>query len=380
MPNQHTANLPSREAVIEAFERLGSKSAAARELGCHRNTVFSILQDDATTGGVLASAARDGVSPYIIKGVSTYFDADGNQKGQWVKTRLDDEKREAMLQAMAAEMAVDLPRAEPVSPPIVAASKLLSLYTFTDYHLGMLAWREEGGADWDVSIADRTLTGSFERMMQQCPHGGTAIINVQGDFLHTDSMLPVTPAHHHVLDADSRFQKIAATAVRAIRRLVQMALEKHSIVRLIVAEGNHDETSSIWLRIMFAAFYEAEPRVTVDTSALPYYAYQHGSVMLAFHHGHKVKNEALPMLFAAQFPAMWGATKRRYGHCGHRHHVDEKEYSGMLITQHPTLAARDAYAARGGWISERAAQAIIYHEDYGQVARAIVCPEMMEAA
>ena len=34
---------------------------------------------------------------------------------------------------------------------------------------------------------------------------------------------------------------------------------------------------------------------------------------------------------------------------GHRHHTHEftKEFSGMTVTQHPTLAARDAYASRG---------------------------------
>ena len=102
--------------------------------------------------------------------------------------------------------------------------------------------------------------------------------------------------------------------------------------------------------------------------------------MLGVHHGHKVKNEQLPLLFAAQFPEAWGRTKRREIHCGHRHHRDEKEYNGVTVIQHPTLAARDAYAARGGWIADRAAQAITYHRKWGQVGRVTVCPEMLEAA
>lgn len=84
------------------------------------------------------------------------------------------------------------------------------------------------------------------------------------------------------------------------------------------------------------------------------------------------------MLFAAQFPQDWGATTRRYAHCGHRHHVEEKEHSGMTVIQHPTLAARDAYAARGGWIADRQVSAITYHSKFGQVARATVVPEMLE--
>lgn len=140
-------------------------------------------------------------------------------------------------------------------------------------------------------------------------------------------------------------------------------------------------SSSIWLRAMFSALYENEPRVRVIQSELPYYVYQHGKTMLAFHHGHLKKSEDLPLLFAAQFPKVWGETSKRVCHVGHRHHIEEKEHSGMTVIQHPTIAARDAYAARGGWFSERSATAITYHRDFGQVARNTVTPEMfVEAA
>jgi hypothetical protein len=145
-----------------------------------------------------------------------------------------------------------------------------------------------------------------------------------------------------------------------------------------MAEGNHDITSSIWLRVMFKALYEDEPRVQVIDSDMPYYHYQHGHTMLAFHHGHLSKNESLPLLFASQFPDVWGATTKRYCHTGHRHHAHEKEHSGMKVIQHPTLSARDAYASRGGWISEREMTAITYHKKYGQVSRTTITPEMLQ--
>ena len=110
---------------------------------------------------------------------------------------------------------------------------------------------------------------------------------------------------------------------------------------------------------------------------MPYYVYQHGQTLLAFHHGHLKKNEQLPLLFAAQYPKEWGNTVKRYAHCGHRHHQEVKEHAGMVVEQHPTLAARDAYAARGGWLSERAVSAITYHSDFGQVAKITVTPEML---
>ena len=83
------------------------------------------------------------------------------------------------------------------------------------------------------------------------------------------------------------------------------------------------------------------------------------------------------MLFAAQYPEMWGQTRKRYAHCGHQHHLDEKEHAGMKVRQHPTLSARDAYAVTGGWFSEREARLDTYHEQYGWVSGAAAVPEML---
>lgn len=319
-------------------------------------------------------------SPFIVTGRSTLKNIQtGEDMLVWEKESLDKEAAEAAREAAYEAMAGKLPRYAPVAPPKAVHDDLCNLYTFTDYHLGMLAWAEEGGADWDIKIAERTLIAGFRAMIAQSPRAHTAVINLQGDFLHTDGLIPVTPGHGNILDADSRYSKMVAVAIRAIRQLVGMALERHEAVRLIIAEGNHDESGSVWLRQMFEALYDEEPRVGVDTSALPFYTFIWGDTFLGFHHGHKVKNESLPLLFAAQFRKEWGATNKAYIHCGHRHHCDEKEYSGATVIQHPTLAARDAYAARGGWIADRAAQSISYHKKYGQVGRVFVCPEMLSA-
>ena len=126
---------------------------------------------------------------------------------------------------------------------------------------------------------------------------------------------------------------------------------------------------------MLRRLFRDEPRITVEDTPLPYYAFQHGNVMLAFHHGHKLKPAALPMWFAAKYSAMWGGTTARYGHSGHQHHLHEKDEMGMRWTQHPTLAASDAYTARGGWLSPREAIGITYDLE-GEASRLTVRPQM----
>jgi hypothetical protein len=298
---------------------------------------------------------------------------------EWVKESLDRQQQAQAQQAAYAALAAELPRTEAVAPPAACSAELCNVYSYFDYHVGMLAWNREGGDDWDLGIAEDRLHQSYAAMVSQAPPAQKAVVVIGGDWLHTDGLLPLTPASKHVLDADGRFSKIVQVAIRGIRFLVRHALEKHGEVELVVMEGNHDETGSIWLRHMLTALYEGEPRLTVTDSELPFYVVRWGDNMLGFHHGHKVKNEQLPLLFAAQFPKVWGETTKRAIHCGHRHHVDEKEYNGVIVVQHPTLAARDAYAARGGWIAERAVQAITYHRRFGQVGRVYVCPEMLAA-
>jgi len=375
---------PRQKQILEAIERLGSARAAATELG------MNIGGASETYLAVKRKAAKFGYSPdhdftrpvpdgYVAKGVSTYYNAEGKPAGQWVKASLSHEALVDAMREAVEGFKDEIPPVVSIVAPAASEEHLCNLYTFTDYHLGMLAWHQEGGSDWNISIAERTIIAALQQMIEQSPKAHTAVINIQGDFLHTDGKTPVTPASKHVLDADSRFPKIRKSAIRVIRSMVAMSLLRHQEVHLVIAEGNHDEESSGWLADLFSVHYEEEPRVTVNDSVLPFYVFEWGSTMLGIHHGHKVKNESLPLLFAAQFPQQWGRTTRREIHCGHRHHRDEKEYNGVTVVQHPTLAARDAYAARGGWIADRAAWAITYHKKYGAVGRVMITTEMLEA-
>jgi hypothetical protein len=368
---------------IDAVNEHGSARKAAAALGLSsKSTVTDALvrlREKAAMAGYAPAhdMTRTVPQPYIVKGVSTYYDREGKPRGQWVKSTLDEQKAEAAKRAALAALAEELPRVAPIAGPAHAQAHLCNVYTFTDSHVGMLAWGKETGADWDLKIAEATIVGCFEHMVAAAPAAHTALVNQLGDFLHYDSMLPVTPTHGHILDADGRFSKMVESAIRILRRVVDFALAKHERVVLLLAEGNHDMASSVWLRHMFKALYEREPRVSVIDSELPYYAHQHGQTMLAFHHGHLSKNERLPLLFAAQYPAVWGGTVKRYAHTGHRHHQEVKEHAGMTVCQHRTLAARDAHAARGGYHADRAVTAYTYHSRHGEVANTTVTPEML---
>lgn len=368
---------------LQAIEKHGSARKAAKALGLSKSTITNAMARLQGRAAVRAPRLHDYTKAvpdsFKIKGVSQFIDRDGKIAGSWIKTSVDDEKRMQLIREAVDAMCEEIPPAAKVAPPASTYGNLCNVYTLTDSHVGMRAWGvETQSGDWDLAIAEETLVGCFRQMVNSAPAAETCVVAQLGDFLHYDSAVAaVTPTNGHNLDADGRMPKMVRTSIRILRTVIDLALTRHQKVVVLLSEGNHDVGSSVWLRAMFQALYENEPRIEVIDSELPYYTYQHGNTMLGWHHGHLAKKESLPLLFAAQFPKVWGNTTKRYIHVGHQHHTDIKEHSGVTVEQHPTLAARDAYAARGGWIAERQVTAITYSDRFGQVARNTVTPEML---
>lgn len=363
--------------AVETRAQHGTDTAAATAMGLSRATFIHRLREAARRGIAPGHFDRGTAPGFSMAKVTVQRGPDGEVERTWERQIPEAEDLKAALAAAVEAMKGEIKPVKAVGEPTRTLAHLLTLYTFTDYHVGMLAWHKEGGADWDVQIAEDMGNKAMQALVASAPASHTGIVSIQGDFLHYDGLQAITPMHGHVLDSDSRFGKVVDVAIRLIRQLVALALAKHKNVILLIAEGNHDLASSLWLRKLFACLYENEKRITVHDSELPYYAIQWGKVMLGFHHGHLKKNDALPSLFAAQFRQMWGECAKVAIHTGHRHHREVKEHPGAEVIQHPTLAARDAYAARGGWWSERRITAITYHQDHGEVSTSTVTPEML---
>lgn len=363
--------------AVNALAEYGSQNKAAAALGIPRPTLQSRLRQ-AARNGMAPGHFDNGVAPgYVMSKVTVQRNADGQIERTWERQSPDQQATLEALMAAVEGMKADIRPVRPLASPTATIANLLTLYSFFDYHVGMLAWHKEGGADWDLAICEETGTQAMQMLVEGSPAADTAVINIGGDFLHFDGLLPVTPTHGHVLDADSRFGKVVEVAIRLIRRLVALALQKHQNVILLVMEGNHDLASSLWLRKLFAALYELEPRVRVHDSELPYYAIEWGVNLLGFHHGHLRKNDSLPGLFAARFREQWGRCPKVYIHTGHRHHLEVKDHNGARVIQHPTLAALDAHAARGGYFTDREITAHHYNKKTGWAGSTNVTPEMI---
>ncbi|MEM1289580.1 MAG: winged helix-turn-helix domain-containing protein, partial [Pseudomonadota bacterium] len=290
--------------ILQAVEQYGGQRAAARALGVHQSMVCRTLS------AVRAKAAQQGFAPeydltvpvapgFFLKGTSTLYDmSTGEGRLQWVKTDRDREALEQMARDWVAGLSEEISRAPPLTQTEAGSADLLNLLVIADAHFGMLADEKETGADWNVEIAERTINRCFEDMLARAPAADEAVIAFLGDLSDINDIVPVTPKSGNVLDAE-RLGRVVPVVSRTVRRSVDMALRKHRRVHLKVMEGNHDRAVMLVMADGLKAYYENEPRVTVDDSGIPYYAHQFGRTMLAFHHGDMVKPPQIPITFAS---------------------------------------------------------------------------------
>ncbi|AGH16054.1 DNA repair exonuclease [Vibrio phage pYD21-A] len=311
---------------------------------------------------------------YAIKGVSNMVE-NSLGKPMWVKTDRTEIERYNAASYAVGKLLKYTPVREEINVIVDSLSdNLLNQYTVTDYHIGMLAWHKEGGDNWNTEIALRTLKQCFTDMISRAPKAKTCIINQLGDFGHYDSLTAETPTSGHPVDSDTRPAKMVECSINAMDYMIAEALRNHDRVIVVIAQGNHDLFSSIWLRKMFSYMYKNNERVEFVNSETPFYAMEWGVQMLGYHHGHKVKFDKLPSLFMDQFREMYGRTTKTAIHMGHYHHQEIKEVGTTVVEMHRTLAARDAHASYGGYHSERASDVITYHKDYGEISRCTVRP------
>lgn len=371
------ANSDSEKRIFKTILEERSIRKAARKLNRSNGTITSAIKrvwrriEEARGKDVKLVPIED--KPSLVnevKGTSTLYDAKGNVKLQWVK-----EDIKANLIAKTIQNAVEAFKVSGVQSPAfigarpISSNGLLAQYTIADYHLGMMASEDESGEEWNTDIAVEKLVKVIDEMTMMVPATEYAVINILGDFLHSDSLLPVTPASRHVLAQDKRYPDLIGLAVRSIDYLVQRAKQKANTVTLLIAQGNHDPIGSLWLQELFSYYYLNDENVNVVKSSNPFYCIEFGDTMLMYHHGDKVQFDKMHQFAPSLFPEAWGRTKYRYAHMGDKHHRRVKEAFGIIVEQHQTLAPRDNYSSSHGWTSESGANVIVYSKTKGEVSR-----------
>ena len=364
-----------QKQVIHAVNDMPTVYAAAEKLGISERSLYRNI------GRVRKKAAKQGYSPehdqthtapetQYVKGVSTMYDDAGNVKLQWVKTGTVQEQLKEDLEAFAEALSGTVyGQALSVPEPAEGLSDCLAVYPMGDPHIGMYAWAEETGEDFDLDIAYRDTEQAVAQLVRSTPYTETAIVLNLGDFFHADNAMNRTTRSGHVLDVDTRWPKVLQVGAHLMKTVIYKALENHDKVIVKNLIGNHDDHSAYALSLILDAFFTHNERVTIDLSPSLYWYYEFGKTLLGATHGHTAKLPNLPVIMAEDQPAAWGRTKFRHWYTGHIHTKKVLEIGSTLVESFRTLAGKDAWTAASGYRSGRDITSIVHHKEYGEVAR-----------
>lgn len=369
---------PTQEEALAAVKQYGGIQQAAKALDKDRRGFQRLVRraEKAQTGKEVAIPTPDGIQSHKIeygqrlKEYSALFSSERGEVLRWVKTEKDKDEQLEILREIVENWTEEAKGViAPIEPPKAITDNLMSLYPMGDPHFGLYCWAREVGEAFDLKIAEYELCAAVDYLVDRSPNSERAILANLGDFFHYDSMENLTPASKHVLDADSRPQRMIEIGVRTLRRCIHRLLEKHETVELINVPGNHDPILARALNVMFANIYEKEERLIVHDNPTSRHYIEHGKCLNGFVHGHQTKDNDLPGIMATEMAEAWGRTKFRRFFRGHHHHDSIKDFNGCTVEQVRTMAPGDAYAIGAGYLSSRDMKCIVQHKLSGEQTR-----------
>ena len=185
----------------------------------------------------------------------------------------------------------------------------------------------------------------------------TIHINLLGDIFHSDSMvLGTTTKGTRIDDVDM------VTAIEEAKMFVEtIILDAHCyannvFVNMVV--GNHDLSISYVFGQYLKARFQRTP-IKFNVKLQHRFACRvNDNIMMCLAHG-DLGRRNLPMIFATEFPEIWGTSSERVCFTGHLHHqkkevtapVNDKD--GMTIYQQPTIKPNDYYEIKNGYVTSK---------------------------
>lgn len=302
-----------------------------------------------------------------VKGVSAFVNADGDITHKWIKTTegYRDPRETAKIIRESFEGFDKL--AKPAKVTANPDNELMTVYPILDWHLGMFAWgKETDDLDWDLKIAKEKITSGFSELVHRSPNSEKAIFLGLGDILHADNSQNRTTRSGNALDVDTRYSKVLRTASDIMINCISMVADKHQKVSATFKRGNHDDESTVALRLAMSLFFSNQENIHIDDDVGGFYFEKFGVNLIGGTHGDKQKISNLPGVMANNKPIEWGSTSSRHFFTGHVHHEIVKEEGGVRLYSLRAPIPKDAYHAEVGYVSGKSLYAFHFHSSKGR--------------
>lgn len=297
----------------------------------------------------------------------------------WPRCRPDDEV--SVLQAVVDGMCDKVHgkgRVKPRKAKKTDSADLLGELDIYDPHVGMFAQEKYTlESDYNCDLAAGLMVQAAEGICRRFDRPHEIVVVFGGDILHMDTrdFKTSSSSSNHVLDVDTRYQRVVSYAIAACTEAVEIAASHAKRVRVVITPGNHDWHACVWLAQVLNAYYSRCKHVTIDHQQSPRKCLVWGENMLVWSHGDRVKFKDWPQIVASEFASQWGMTKHRYVMLGHIHHkrqiapVTIDEQKGVEVRFLSALCPSDAWHTESGYVgSQRGATGFEYHKRAGRLA------------
>jgi hypothetical protein len=369
------ANDKQKEYLSAAIACDGRWTKAGILLGISESTIrLNIKRLDYTVSkagfdpeGSLKHKAPAGFS---IDRVSSFIDDEGKVQRQWVIANRDKEDQfNAMTDAITSLCQMAEGKYTSKAKQILSDKDMLTTYIIGDQHHSMLSWHEETGDDYDMNKSEALLKNAVSYLTEATRATEQCLIVNCGDWFHGNDHSNRTPKSGNALDVDGRLTKIIRTGMMLMVSVIEKCLEKHDIVNVRNALGNHSFTLEMFMSEFLVAWFRNEPRVIIHNEPRPFWYYKFGQTLLGVTHGDTIRPTDLGELMAAECHDIWSDTTHRYWLLGHVHSKHSWELRTCIAESFNTLAAKDAWHNEHGYRSKRNMSAITYHLQHGEVSR-----------
>lgn len=209
-------------------------------------------------------------------------------------------------------------------------------------------------------------------------HKLTKIIYVVGgDLLNMDTFSGTTTSGTPV-DNAQRAQDAYVEAFDALHWSISFLKQFCDNLHVVYLPGNHDRLSSYHIAHALSKCFDPEDySIYFDIEYAERKVVAYGHNFFAFEHGDVTKKNTA-LVYATEFPTLWGATKYRTCYTGHFHSkkttefVTENEHNGFAIKHLPSLCSTDYWHYHNKFIgSKRQAIMEIHDVAKGKVSEFI---------
>jgi len=310
---------------------------------------------------------------FSVKGVSTYYDENGERKGQWVKSSINKEEEAKRLLAFIDGATANINPFEEFETPIGDFEKdRVCCIPLPDIHMGLLCDQLIVGEGWDVKTALKTYKTGIVELIDSLPKTERVILAQLGDLAHQNDSSNLTPASSNVLDVDGRVEKTVEACAEFLIFTINKCLEKFNIIEFKNMLGNHSPDIEMGMNVTLKILYKNNSRVLLPERCQVRDYLRFGRNIIGFTHWGKGKPEGLGLLMAQECRKWWSDTGFCYFLTAHKHTMKKFETGGVVIESLRTLIPRDKYAFTNEYYSGRQLDAIIYDKEYGECGRRIV--------